>query len=202
MLLLTQKEIEQKLDIFIWSFKVGDNILHNYEGILFLYTLKATFNQENSDHAVKRRFLNKHISITIVSIIEAILYDFVTRLDSATNQFPKSIPLHKEREIKRYILSQKVPFKTAIGEHLRVKNYPFTQLLNLIKKFELLGDGNSTIYSALEKIGYFRNRIHIYNWFDNFEKDEKNVFTDKRLLALEDLFLYVLDHMSSNYSRS
>src|SRR3989344_5365130 len=75
---------------------------------------------------------------------------------------------------------------------LRVKNYSLRQMLKLLQEFELLEPKDSPIYNNLEKATYFRNRIHIYNWFNNFEKDEKYVFTDRRLEILEKLVIYIL----------
>lgn len=199
MLSLDQKEIEAKLDTFNWNFKVGDNIKHNLEEVLYLYKVK----KEYCSNTKEKQFLNKHISITLVGIIEAILYDFVVRLNDATNQFPLIIDDKKRKEIKKYISEQKksYEFKKLEVKMLRVKNYSLTQILNLLQKFELLESKNSPIYNTLEQAIYFRNRIHIYNWYNNFERDEKYVFTDKRLEILEKLVIYVLTTMEAKYSR-
>ncbi len=199
MLSLTQKEIETKLDTFNWNFKVGDNIKHNIQEVFFLYKIK----QENCVSTKENQFLNKHISIILVCIIEAILYDFVVRLSEATNHFPLIIDEKKRKDIKSYISKQKVPyeFKKSKVKVLRVSNYTLSQILKLLKEFELLEQKDSPIYSTLEEAIYFRNRIHIYNWFNNFEIDEKYVFTDKRLEILEKLVVYVLTTMEAKYSR-
>jgi hypothetical protein len=199
MLSLDQKEIETKIDTFNWNFKVGDNIKHNIQEIFFLYKIK----KENCSNTKEEQFLNKHISITLVCIIEAILYDFVVRLNDATNQFPLIIDEKKRKAIKKYISEQKVPYesKELKIKILRVKNYSFSQILRLLKEFELLEQKDSPIYNNLEKATYFRNRIHIYNWFNNFEKDEKYVFTDRRLEILEKLVVYILTTMEAKYSR-
>lgn len=199
MLSLNQKEIEVKLDTFNWNFKVGDNIKHNIQEAFFLYKIK----QDHCSGTKEEHFLNKHISITLVGIIEAILYDFVVRLDNATNQFPLIIDDKTRKDIKKYIATQKVPYeflksKTKI---LRVNNYSLFQILKILKKFELLESKSSPIYDTLEQATFFRNRIHIYNWHNNFEIDEKYVFTDKRLEILEKLFVYILTTMEAKYSR-
>lgn len=199
MLSLDQKEIEAKLDAFNWNFKVGDNIKHNIQEVFFLYRIK----KENCVCTKEEQFLNKHISITLVGIIEAILYDFVVRLSDATNQFPLIIDDKKRKDIKKYISKQKVPveLKELKIKIFRVKNYTFNQILRLLKEFELLEQKDSPIYDTLENATYFRNRIHICNWFNNFEKDEKYVFTDRRLEILEKLVIYVLTTMEAKYSR-
>jgi hypothetical protein len=183
MLSLDQNEIEIKLDKFNWNFKVGDNIKHNLEEVFFLYKIK----KEYGSSIKEEQFLNKHISVTLVSIIEAILYDFVVRLNDATNQFPLIIDDKKRKDIKKYISEQKVPYelKKLRVKMLKVKNYSLSQILQLLQKFELLESKNSPIY----------------NWFNNFEIDERYVFTDKRLEILEKLFIYVLTTMEAKYSR-
>ena len=199
MLSLDQKEVEVKLDTFNWNFKVGDNIKHNLEEVFFLYKVK----KDNCSMAKEKQFLNKHISITLVGVIEAILYDFVVRLNDATNQFPLIIDSKKRKDIKKYISEQKVPYEyKKLGKKLlRVKNYSLFQILKLLQKFELLEPKGSPIYDTLEQATFFRNRIHIYNWHNNFEIDEKYVFTDKRLETLEKLVIYVLITMEAKYSR-
>lgn len=199
MLSLNQKEIENKLDTFNWNFKVGDNIKHNIEEAFFLYKIKA----ENCTGTQENQFLNKHISVVLVGVIEAILYDFVVRLSEATNHFPLIIDNASRSEIKKYIAIQKVPYefpksKTRV---LRVYNYSLFQILKILKKFELLESRSSPIYDTLEQATFFRNRIHIYNWHNNFEIDEKYVFTDKRLETLEKLVIYVLTTMEAKYAR-
>src|SRR3989339_648854 len=130
MLSLGQKEIETKLDTFNWNFKVGDNIKHNLEEVFFLYKIK----QDSCSSTKEKQFLNKHISMTLVGIIEAILYDFVVRLDNATNQFPLIIDDKKRKDIKKYISEQKVPYELKkLGvKMLKVKNYSLTQILKLL----------------------------------------------------------------------
>lgn len=199
MLPIDQKEIETKLDTFNWNFKVGDNIKHNVQEVFFLYKIK----KENCSNTKEKQFLNKHISIILVAIIEAILYDFVVRLSDATNQFPLIIDDKKRKDIKKYISEQKVSYesKKLGSKMLRVKNYSLSQILKLLQKFELLEPKDSPVYNTLEEATHFRNRIHIYNWFNNFETDEKYVFTDKRLEILEKLVVYVLTTMEAKYSR-
>ncbi len=199
MLSLNQKEIQDKLNTFNWNFKVGDNIKHNIEEAFFLYKIKT----ENCRSTQEKRFLNKHISIVLVGVIEAILYDFVVRLSEATNHFPLIIDNVNRSEIKKYIASEKVTyeFPKSKTKVLRVYNYSLFQILKILKKFELLESKNSPIYDTLDQATFFRNRIHIYNWHNNLELDEKHVFTDKRLETLEKLVIYVLTTMEAKYAR-
>lgn len=199
MLSLDQKEIEGKLDTFNWNFKFGDNIKHNIEGVFFLYKIKSDTCQTTKE----KQFLNKHISIVLVGVIEAILYDFVVRLSEATNHFPMIIDNSVRNEIKKYIAEEKVPYEFPRSKNkiLRVNNYSLFQILKILKKFELLESKNSPIYDTLEQATFLRNRIHIYNWHNNFEVDEKYVFTEKRLEILEKIFIYILTTMEAKYAR-
>ena len=56
------------LSSFIWDFKVGDNILYNFEILQNLYISRQKLQDKD--------IFNKPITITTVSIIEAILLDF------------------------------------------------------------------------------------------------------------------------------
>lgn len=197
MFVLNQKEIETKLDAFIWDFKVGDNIKHNLEESFFLYKIK----KENCSKIKEEQFLNKHISLTLVAIIEGVLYDFVVRLSEATNHFPSTIDEKKRKEIKADIAKRKVSYEAEFGKILRVKNYSLSQIFALLEKYELLGKKQHAIYKALKSIIHFRNRIHIYNWYKNFEVDEKYVFTNKRLEILEQILIYILGVMETKYAR-
>lgn len=167
--------------------------------VFFLYRIK----KDTCVSIKEKQFLNKHISMTLIGIIEAILYDFVVRLNDATNHFPLTIDTNKKKEIKKYIAEQKVPYevKQLKLKFLKVRNYSLFQILKLLQKFELLETKNSPIYENLEQATFFRNRIHIYNWHNNFEIDEKHVFTDKRLEILEKLVIYILTIMEAKYSR-
>jgi hypothetical protein len=62
------EQVEGQLFTFIWNFKHGDNILYNLEILQTLYETGVT--------AKNKSRLNKPITITIISIIEAILVDF------------------------------------------------------------------------------------------------------------------------------
>ncbi|MEI6490679.1 MAG: hypothetical protein WCO16_02860, partial [bacterium] len=102
-----------------------------------------------------------------------------------------------------YINGGKIHFHSKrIGiKLLRIRNYSLSQIFKILQKFELLEQKDSPIYQTLEKVTHFRNRIHIYNWFDNFEINEKDVFTEKRLDELEKVLVYVISVMEVKYAR-
>lgn len=201
MLTHTPREVAVCLASFLWGYKVGDNLAFNFKTLFFLYE-----NREDTVDA-KKHLLNKYICITIVSIIEAIFYDFILRLDGATTHFPSSIPTEKKAAIKETLNKDKVKRTrgdTLTGETIefyRVRNYSLNQMIEIMKKFELLGRADDSLYERLEKAGHLRNRIHIVNWFNNFEVDEEGVFIDLRVTVLEDLLDSVINIMTSTYKR-
>jgi hypothetical protein len=201
MIQLDQKQIAEKLAKFVWNFKVGDNIAHNFKTLYFLYKKK----EESSDD--QKYLLNKPIIITMVSIIEGIFYDLVCRLDMSTNHFPESIDQDKREKIKRKIEREKEwftrkDFLTDKDEkYKRIKNYKISELIKMFSECELLGDKEHLIYKHLEEASYLRNRIHIFNWFGNFEIDEDKVFNESRLGKIESLLVEILSIMEVRYKR-
>jgi len=174
-------ELDAKIQKFIWSFKVYDNIKYNFNILSTLYECK------NSNASSRGKYyFNKPLIIIHVSIIEALLHDFYIRLSQSTNHFPSSIPLDK-----RKVMQSK--FKT--------KNMSMDQLVKCFYEYELLGGKSSVIYPALKSLNYLRNRVHILNWFANFERDEIRVFTNSRLVATEKITSYIVNYISKNYSR-
>ncbi len=196
MLSLSKKEIADKLDAFVWNYKVGDNIAYNFQQLYFFYHKKEIEKSEE-----KKKLYNKHLSITIVSIIEGIFYDLITRLDGATNHFPDSITASKEAQIKAHLDKDKQWFMTRLGRRKRVKNYKLGEIRDFLKRYLLLGSQTNPIYSDLEEAIFLRNRIHIFNWFGNFERDEQDVFSDTRLVKLEKLLVKVINGMFIIYPR-
>jgi len=76
-------QVNDQLFTFVWDFKHGDNISYNLRVLAALYA--ARVGTENKD------ILNKPITIAIVSIVEAILIDFLTRIDGATTHLPANV---------------------------------------------------------------------------------------------------------------
>ena len=180
---------------FIWFFKVGDNIVYNLRILSLLYTKK----EEDSGH---QYLYNKPIIIFIVSVIEAIFFDLMFRLSQSTNEFPKHIPISTREEIKKHIEKEKVAQKRPDGKpYRRIKNYQMGILVNFLKKYELLGDGKCKIYEDLEVATFLRNRIHIFNYKNNFEADEHRVFSEERLQDVEKVLEDIIKIMSSLYKR-
>lgn len=197
MINLTKVEVAEHLNLLIWNYKVGDNIAFNFKQLFFLY------NQRDKEALLHKKMLyNKYIAVTVVSIIEAVLYDFIVRLSEATTHFPACISSEKRSQIKKEIDESKQVFSSRErGEYKRVKNYSNKELRNLLLKYELLGQKTSPIYNDFEEAVFLRNRIHIFNWFGNFEPDEENVFTNQRVENVEHLAVTIITYLASTYSR-
>ena len=182
------EKINDQLFDFIWTFKVGDNIMYNFKVLRELY-----FAKDNSNTTA----LNKPITITIVSIIEAILVDFIRRLGEATRHQPSNISPDKLRKIQSRIRKESL----KDGERYKRRLYNYSKIIKRFKKYELFGPKDDEIYEHLTKFGQMRNRVHIENYYENFEEDEGKVFTDIRLETLETILFQLWEKMVSDYKR-
>lgn len=191
----TKEEFESEIFSFIWDFKIADNILYNYDILISLIEK----NTENS-------LLNKPIAIISTSILEAIMVDFISRLKTGTNHFPKSIKEDEKAKIKHYLESEGTDYSYVkfggkkIVKSKKLKNFGFSKIIGIYEKYKLLGE-DENLYENLEKLSYFRNRIHIKNYFENFEKDESITFSNKRTLVSLKIMEYISHYHSDNYPR-
>ena len=188
----------QELFEFVWDFKHGDNIVYNFEVLRSLYNARDNDPQPN--------LLNKPITISIVSIVEAILVDFLARIDQATSHLPAGIDIQTLTDIKSEIEKQKKPVKLddeILGEqiYLKRKMYHFNEIVGIFKKYEVFGGKDDDIYEQLSTFGAIRNRVHIENYHRNFEERENLVFTSKRLEALEEVLRSLWLKMKVDYRR-
>lgn len=191
------QKVRDDLFKFVWDFKHGDNIQYNFQVLAALYKTK------NDSHAPN--ILNKPITISIVSIIEAVLIDFLTRINEATNHLPNNISQDSLDKMKQEIEKQKKPFKvdSEIGEriYLRRKMYNFSDIVKVFRKYEIFGATNDPIYDQLLKFGDLRNRVHIENYHGNFEDRENKVFTSQRLTELEEIMDALWSKMTAEFQR-
>lgn len=189
--------MNDELFTFIWDFKHGDNIMYNFEILKALYIAR--------DNAANKNILNKPITITIVSIVEAILIDFLTRIDQATNHLPGGVDRETLDKIKAEIEKKKTPVKIEdeLGEriYLRRKMYHFNEIIKILKKHELFGAKQDDIYEQLSQFGDMRNRVHIENYHQNFEEREYRVFTSQRLTDLEGILSNLWKKMTTDFKR-
>lgn len=190
----TQENLIESIDSFIWEFKIGDNIKYNLN---IIYNLIEDYNKNRFNY-------KKPISILCVSVIEAILVDFLARLDMGTNHFPKK--LNDARfEIKSKLSKEKKEFPgiflDKVYQYRKLRNFKYKDLIDFFEEFSILGPSIKT-YKNLQKIGHFRNRVHINNYFGNFERDESKVFSEKRTQLTIDYMVKMFRYFKENYSRS
>jgi len=65
----------------------------------------------------------------------------------------------------------------------------------------LLGNKKDDIYQHLTYFGKMRNRVHIENYHNDPEPDEKDVFLSRRLKLLEELLFELWQVMVHKYPR-
>jgi hypothetical protein len=188
----TQEDLIKKMNSFIWEFKIGDNIEYN---------LDIIFNLIKNDNNIFN--YKKPISILCISVIEAIFVDLLHRLDMGTNHFPKKLTKNKS-EIKKELDKEKrvyqISFLDETYQGKKLRNFGYKDLINFLKKFSILGSTDE-VYTILQKMGHFRNRVHIKNYFNNFEKDESVVFSEKRTQKIINCMVWIFNYFEENYSR-
>ena len=99
MYFIDTEKVQEELGEFIWNFQHGDNIMYNFRVLKALYQAK--------DRTNPSRILNKPITIQIVSIVEAVLIDFLVRIDQATTHLPAEIDADTIQRMKREMNSDK-----------------------------------------------------------------------------------------------
>jgi hypothetical protein len=191
----TNEELTEYIDSFIWDFKIRDNLLYNIE-ILFSLI---------KDHGGSKIY-NKPISILTIAIIEAIMADFLYRLHGATNHFPSNAVISPEIKIKiKDRLKKETTKKEMVvnGEkhtYSRLNNFGFKTMIEIYTEYKLFGKNNEK-YKLLMSLSRFRNRVHILNYFGNFEKDETRVFSTYRTQETLDVMIWMIKYFNKNYAR-
>ncbi len=162
---------------FIYNFKIGDNLHYNLEVLKWLYESIASRRGQPFN-------LNKPITIILVSIIEAILFDFRKRVSGP----------HAE-----IVANLSEGFRVAIGA---IRKDELGLYIDCAKEHNLFGS-NSSFYDELELLRNVRNRIHIQNKWHNLvgEDDEFRVFTAARKLLAEKALEKTMKTMALKYPR-
>lgn len=172
-----QNKYGRLIDVFIWKFKLYDNILYNLAIVDELKKAKTI--------SEKPELYNKMIAVQYISLIEAIVHDFAIRLAESTEHFPDNIDSKVKMKIKA---------------NVKPKEYKYSELILILKKYELLGN-NTKLYEYLKRFGYLRNRLRLMNWRKNFELDEVYVFNDQRISLAETMFILIVEYLAKNYPR-
>lgn len=162
---------------FIGGFKTGDNINYN------LNCLKALYAAQNAASPSEARLFCKPITITLVSIIEALLHDLFFRIKSHTSEGVQNIATQVLDDVRSKTLDQ---LQTYIAS---------------AKKHDLLGASGSDLYEKLDELRQVRNRVHIQNVKKQLDLDEARVFTPNRQKSTEEMLERVLKHVSDKYKR-
>jgi len=144
--------------VFFWDFKRMDNVNYNFKILELLYKTKK---RDSS------RLFNKPILVTLVSIIECALYDFVKRVDQHRGEVVPNLD------------------KIAVIDSRR-KTYTdqLETIIAYIKKHDLLRaseDENPDIYDILDFLRKIRNRLHIQNSQNFLDENEYKIWTEKNL---------------------
>lgn len=163
---------------FIGNYKLGDNINYNLRTLCVLY---ATY---KASALAERLALRKPIIITIVSIIEALLYDLHYRVVAHTLEGVGNI-------------------SDEVAEVIRDTNNldKFNNLIQSAKKHGLIESEPSNIYDQLHSLRKLRNRIHIAN--ENNEKpyNEADAFTEQSMREAERIAELVMRIFERKYLR-
>jgi hypothetical protein len=162
---------------FILSFKLGDNINHNLRVLALLYDY-----YDREDHDGKN-LLCKPIIILLVSIIEAVLHDFHSRIRWLTYEGIANL----SHEVIEYIRGKKID---------ELEKYIVSA-----RKHDLFDRQDGAFYDLLDELRRLRNRVHIQNIKGDFAPDDYNAFNDFRKRQAERGLELTMKTMAAKYPR-
>jgi hypothetical protein len=145
---------------FIGDFKLGDNIVFNLSILKTLYAYRAV------GIPAQRRYLQKPITLLNISVIEALLYDFHSRIRNNTRE--------------GIALPQKM-LDAIRGKQLD----EFEKYIASAKKNDFFDLKDTVFYDKLDDLRKLRNRVHIQNTKNHFEKDDNQAFSEDRMILSE-----------------
>lgn len=162
---------------FIGDFKTGDNINYN------LAVLKSLYECQKSAYAANPEILSKPITITITSIIEALLHDLIFRIQQYTKEGVRDVAVKVLTDVRSKKLDKLQTYIAAI------------------KKHDLLAASGTDLYDKIDELRVVRNRIHIQNVKQQLDRDEENVFTLNRQVEVEKILEQIIKHVSDKHTR-
>jgi hypothetical protein len=162
---------------FIGDFKTGDNIIYN------LSCLKVLYAAQESASSSEAGLFSKPITITMVSIIEALLHDLFYRIKNHTSEGVQNIAIKVLKDVRSKTLDQLETYIAAA------------------KKHDLLGAAGTDLYEKLDELRKVRNRIHIQNVKQQQPLNENKVFTISRQKSTKAVLEQVLKHVADKYKR-
>lgn len=159
---------DEYLKYFFWDFKRMDNVVYNYRIIENLVL-------NNSELIVKP------VVILTISMIECILYDFLTRVKQHVNEKVSGLTDDEVKSIKGKDLPN------------ALNNY-----IELCKKHKIFTD---EIHNMLCKFCEIRNRVHIQNVKGYCPSDESLLWNKELGIESGGLLRNIIFHLSKNYPR-
>lgn len=163
---------------FIGNFKLGDNINHNLRCVCFLYDSYGVCTPE------QKSLLRKPITVLLVSVLEAVLYDFHERIQKNTYEGVQNVA-------------------AAITDYIRGKKVDeLEKLIASARKHDLFIQASTDFYERLDELRKLRNRVHIQNSKNHFEPDDQNAFSERRMKLAERALERTLRTMVARYSRA
>jgi hypothetical protein len=162
---------------FIGSFRLVENINYNLSGLALLYRY---YEREDEDG---KRFLRKPIIVLLVSVIEAVLHDYHTRIRTFTREGVANLT----QSVMDYISAKRLD---------ELEKYVASA-----RKHNLFGT-DPEFYEILDELRRLRNRVHIQNTKEDFEPSDRHAFTERRKTAAEVALEKTLKIMAAKYPRA
>jgi len=165
---------------FIGNFKLGDNICHNFKVLSALYeAMGKTEYQEDEE------LFYKPIIVWIGSIAEALLHDLHFRIQSHTIEGVRTISKDLQKQIKEKIIDDQGKFIASARKN---------DLFKVTK--------NPSLYDKMDELRKLRNRVHIQNLKNDFERNDSEAFTKARVIVAEKILEKMVKTLATHYGRA
>ncbi len=162
---------------FIGSFNLGDNLVHNFDILNYLYGLYSI------ERSCNRKLLRKPLCILIGSICEALLDDFFFKVKYFTREGVGNLSEEVLEEVRRKKLDK------------------FHFFIDQAKKHDFFEKQEINLYDSLHYVRQLRNRVHIQDNSKDLPIKEKECFTSEDLDKCEKVLEAILKIMDHKYSR-
>lgn len=156
---------------FIGDFKVGDNLIYN-AGVL------RSLCENNGDGS-----LNKLVVVQVGAILEAALGQIIYRAQNFNREGVPNIAEADRQEIE--------------GKKVEKLN----NIIDVMRKYELLNALGGSIYDELHTLRRFRNKVHIQDDNADVPGDEETAFTPSRCAWSLNLCAIFLTFLSEQLPR-
>ena len=166
---------------FYCHYKIGDNVNYNLEILDSLYSMLG-------ENQARSYLLYKNIIIINVSIIEAVLADFYSRIKKHTYEGVPNITEAFTELVQKKKISD------------------FTKYINYARDNNVFGQ-NPDIYDQLIHLQAVRNRVHIQDLERHREhqkklsRNDRSVFTDNNLKRSEKSLEFIIKMLNKFHPR-